>query len=105
MKDQLKRWKEHFHQLLHLNSQVDPDVLETISYKGNNEEHIMEAEIKGAMRPLKNNKAPGPQSVLPEVLKHGGRGTVMLHYKLFNIIWAKGEVPEIWLCSIIVPTL
>jgi len=64
---------------------------------------ITREEIEKAVNNLKNNKSPGPDGVLAEMLKNA-LGTILPFLEsLFNQIFNSGEYPELWTGAIIVP--
>ena len=48
---------------------------------------ITKAEIRVAVKKLKNGKAPGLDNIPPETLKEGGAITVDVLHKFLNKIW------------------
>jgi hypothetical protein len=58
---------------------------------------ITVGEIERAMRRLKNGKAPGPTTGIPnELVKYGGAPMARLLQPLFQRVWATGQLPEQW---------
>jgi hypothetical protein len=54
-------------------------------------------EIERAMRRLKNGKAPGPTTGIPnELVEYGGAPMARLLQPLFQRVWATGHLPEQW---------
>ena len=95
---QLKRWDEHFRELLNRSRPDDPldipsaeDILPfKCDMPGN-------AEVKRAIKMLKNAvKAAGPDTVPAEALKVNMISTVNILHSLFKKIWGKAEVPDEW---------
>jgi len=60
-------------------------------------------EVELAIGKLKNHKSPGIDQILAELIKAGGRTICCAIHKLIISIWNKGELPEEWKESIIVP--
>ena len=52
---------------------------------------------------MRNNKAPGEDDVLAELIKYGGPTIVEATYKLTVMVWEKGIMPECWKTGIICP--
>lgn len=95
----LNRWQEHYQSLLNTRNPCDPAQLDDIPDRPTVQEMdvlpTME-EVKHAICSLKNNKAPGVDSIPGEVLKYGGE---VLHTRLHEMIskmWEAGRVPQQW---------
>ena len=62
-------------------------------------------EMKKALKKLKPRKAPGPDGLHNEMLKHlGNEGKVIL-LKYINITWRSGNLPFVWKTAVIKPIL
>jgi len=48
------------------------------------------------MRHLKNGKAPGPDGIPNELLKHLPEGVHQVIHKLFILMWMMGTTPKAW---------
>jgi hypothetical protein len=60
-------------------------------------------EINGIIQKLRNNKAPGPDNIISELIKEGGQ---QLKHRIFILIlkiWEKEVIPTDWKDSIIRP--
>ena len=64
---------------------------------------ISREEIEFAFRKLKNRKAPGPDSILGEILKHSKEKIIPFFVKLFNVLFENGIYPKEWTDSFILP--
>ena len=53
-----------------------------------------EEELATLLKGLKNNKAPGADSVVNEFLKYGGSEVRNKLLKIMSVIFEKGEVPN-----------
>jgi len=60
-------------------------------------------EVSDIIQKLRNNKAPGPDNIIAELIKEGGRKLKHRIYMLILKIWEKGELPADWENSIICP--
>ena len=58
-------------------------------------------EILGAVKKLKNYKAPGVDCISNEQLKHGGNSHVAYLHVLFSRVWEEETIPEDWSKGII----
>ena len=52
-------------------------------------------ELKGALKKMKTKKAPGPDEITVEMLKHLGACSRPVLLKIFNHSWIKGVVPAV----------
>ena len=101
--EQLKRWAEHFRELLNRpipDSPPDKPSVETelpISC-----DKPSKAEIKKAIVPLRGGKAAGPDGIPAEAIKADIETAVNMLYSLFSKIWEKEEVPAQWKEGIII---
>jgi hypothetical protein len=60
-------------------------------------------ETLGVIRNLKNNRAPGEDSITSELIKYGGRKLWNRIQQLIKIIWKKEPMPQEWSTAIICP--
>ena len=83
-------------------SSIDPFTLETSAGKpgfGSTSllEHVRDPCIfQETMRHLKNGKAPGPDGIPNEMLKHLPEGVHQVIHKLFILMWMTGTMPKAW---------
>ena len=83
-------------------SSIDPFTLETSAGKpefGSISllKHVWDPCIfQEKMRHLKNGKAPGPDGILNEVLKHLPEGVHQVIHKLSILMWMTGTTPKAW---------
>jgi hypothetical protein len=52
---------------------------------------------------VKNNRAPGEDSVTAELIKYGGRKLWIRTYQLIKIVWESEQMPQEWSTPIIFP--
>ena len=101
--EQLKRWAEHFRELLNrptLDSPPDIPPAETelpISC-----DEPSKTEIKKAIMTLRSRKAAGPDEIPAEAIKADIETAVHMLYSLFSKIWEKEEVSAQWKEGIII---
>ena len=60
-------------------------------------------EIEAAIRQLKCKKAPGPDGVTNDMIKHLGPAAEKTLLELFNESWKNGTVPALWKKATIIP--
>ena len=102
-KEQLKRWAEHFRELLnHPTPDSPPDIPSTETELPIGWYKPSKAEIKKAIMTLRNEKAAGPYEILAEAIKADIETAVKMLYSLFSKIWEKEEVPAQWKEGIII---
>ena len=66
-------------------------------------EHLTYEELKKIIQNLKNNKRPGPDRILTELIK---KGVAALWHRLYNLlikIWIREQIPDEWKGSYICP--
>ena len=62
-------------------------------------------ELKSALRKLKSKKAPGPDGIHNDMLKHLGPMAEIFLLEIFNQSWTQGKVPSQWKEATIIPIL
>jgi sorting nexin-29 len=62
------------------------------------------AEVYGAIREIKNNRAPGEDAITAELIKEGGRCLWRNIYQLTVFVWEKEIMLEEWQTAIIFHT-
>ena len=96
IEEQLKRWKEHFQEVLNR----PPPTLRPHLRPGEplniNTGEITKTEIRKALASLKSGKAAGTDNIPAEALKEGGNAIVNQLHHLFNLIWKNEEIPADW---------
>jgi hypothetical protein len=53
-------------------------------------------ETLGVIRNLKNNRAPGEDSITSELIKYGGRKLWNRIHQLITTIWETEHMPQEW---------
>ena len=75
----LKRWKEHFEQLLNVDTHNDPTVLTELSINSPEEQMpkcLQEGRDKRCYQQNKKDKAPDMDGIITELLQEGGETAV-----------------------------
>ena len=86
--DQLKRWAEHFKELLNRPApSTTPEIFPAEVDLDISCERPSKKEIRRAIKHLKSGKAAGHDHIPPEALKADINTTVEILYKLFEAIW------------------
>ncbi|XP_078679467.1 uncharacterized protein LOC144915099 [Branchiostoma floridae x Branchiostoma belcheri] len=95
--EQLKRWAEHFGELLNRPApEAPPDIPPADAELPINTGKPTKTEIKKAIMSLRNGKSAGPDDIPAEALKADvGSSTNILH-SLFSRIWEEEQVPQDW---------
>ena len=103
--EQLKRWAEHFKELLNRPApETPPDISPAETELRISCNKPTKAEIKKPIMTLRNGKAAGPDEIPAEAIKadmETATVTNMLH-SLFSKIWEKEEVPAQWKEGIVI---
>ena len=60
-------------------------------------------ELEEALKKMKQKKAPGPDGITNEMLKHPGPGAKRTLLRVYNQSWSTGTVPTIWKEAVIRP--
>jgi sorting nexin-29 len=94
----LKRWVQYFVNLLNRTTQQSPE--EDIE---RNDFRPTKEEIEEAIEKLKNNKAPGINSIQAALLKYGSQEFIQILQKLLELTWRKESIPNEWRNRIICP--
>ena len=107
---QLRRWAEHFDELLNRPDPVEEDSDLDVTCQNTcmpdcsiNTAPPTEDEIRRAIKNLKTGKAAGPDKVVAEALQAGGDVLIKPLLKLLEVIWRKEEVPQAWKDGIVIP--
>ena len=101
--DQLRRWAEHFQQVLNLPEPANPaEVREPVEELIISIDPLSKEEIVDGIKGLKNNKAAGYDGIAAELLKADAEASADALVVLFSRIWLQEEVPEDWLRGLIV---
>ena len=99
----LEVWVTYFKELL--NSQVNGTTLKETTYYGpeRNVETPKLQETLRVIRNLKNNRAPGEDSITSELIRYGGRKLWNRIHQLIQTIWKTEQMPQEWNTAIICP--
>ena len=100
----LKRWQQHVHGVLNVQSSFKADVSDRMRQRPMREDmgnDISMEELNIAMDTLKTKKAGGRNGVLPEMVKWGGSEEEVL--KLMNSVWNGQGGLAVWRNAISVP--
>nr|KAG5701640.1 hypothetical protein BaRGS_019329 [Batillaria attramentaria] len=101
--EQLKRWAEHFRELLNRPiPETPPDIPPAETELPVNCDKPSKAEIRKAIMTLKNGKAAGPDQIPAEAIKADTETAVNMLHSLFSKIWEKEEVPAQWKEGIVI---
>ena len=95
--DQLKRWREHFEELLNRPPpQNPPDIAPAEEVLQINCERPSKAEIEKAIQHMKRGKASGPDKIPAEAIKADIETSTEILHDLFGKIWEQEEIPTEW---------
>ena len=101
--EQLKRWAEHFRELLNRPTpDSPPDIPPAETDLPISCDKPSKTEIKKAIMTLRSGKAAGPDEIPVEAIKADIERAAQMLYSLFSKIWEKEEVPAQWKEGIII---
>ena len=101
--DQLKRWAEHFRELLNRPApEAPPDIPPAEAILPISCDRPSKTEIRKAIMSLKNGKAAGPDEIPAEAIKADMKTAVDMLHSLFSKIWEEEQVPAEWREGILV---
>nr|KAG5685412.1 hypothetical protein BaRGS_027207 [Batillaria attramentaria] len=101
--EQLKRWAEHFRELLNRPiPETPPDIPPAETELPISCDKPSKAEIRKAIMTLRNGKAAGPDEIPAEAIKADTETAVSMLHSLFSEIWEKEEVPAQWKEGIVI---
>jgi len=60
-------------------------------------------EIRHAIQRMENNRAPGEDTIVVELIKCGGEGLMDAVHELTKLIWTTESMPQEWNTGIICP--
>jgi hypothetical protein len=102
-KDVLEVWVTYFKELL--NPKTNTTTSEEITYFGPESNIVVPTlqETLGVIRNLKNNIAPGEDSITAELIKYGCRKLWNRIHQLIKTIWETEQMPQEWGTAIICP--
>ena len=102
-KEQLKRWAEHFRELLNRPiPDSPPDIPSAETELPISCDKPSKAEIKKAIMTLRSGRAAGPDEIPAEAIKADIETAVNILCSLFSKIWEKEKVPVQWKEGIII---
>lgn len=95
--EQEKRWNEHFEEVLNRPPpQAMAEIEEAETDLDVNTAPPTIDEIKGAVKALKNGKAPGTDNLNPELFRADTDQTANILQPLFRSIWEEEKIPDDW---------
>ena len=95
--DQLKRWREHFEELLNQSEPENPpDILPADEVLQVTCERPSKAEIDKAIHHMKRGKASGPNEIPTEAYKADMETSTKMLHDIIGKIWDKEEIPTEW---------
>ena len=101
--EQLKRWAEHFRELLNRPTpDSPPDIPSAETELSISCDKPSKAEIKQAIMTLRSGKAARPDEIPAEAIKADIETAVKMLFSLFRKIWEKEKVPAQWKEGIII---
>ena len=105
---QQQRWQRHFTRVFNMQSHFDPEELEKVRQRPQRPELAEKPslrELTKALGKLKNGKAGGGSSILPEMVTTAcdNEEFKVLLQDLIHTVWEERRVPREWADAILVP--
>ncbi|XP_068245324.1 uncharacterized protein [Palaemon carinicauda] len=100
--DILKRWIEYCSDLYNYQTNGDPNVTSCHKSSNNDDFPVLREEVEEAMRSLKHGKAAGVDSILAELIEHGGETVTDILTSICNKIWQTSEWSTPWTQSLFI---
>ena len=94
--EEIQRWKEHLEGVLNHAEPPNPPEVEPGNDLNIRTGSITRAEVRNAIKKLKNGKAAGCDNIPPEAIKGGGEVSEEVLLGFSNRIWNEEKVPEEW---------
>jgi hypothetical protein len=99
-KEILGRWAEHFRELMNKNEDSEISFSKDLRRDGDEEERNVEIplreEVESVINKIRNNRTPGEDDVVAELIKYGGPTIKETMYKLIVMVWENEIMPECW---------
>jgi hypothetical protein len=100
----LDRWVEYSDELLNGNVNThEQSAIEDYTEEVDENHLPPQNEIEEVIGKLKNNKAPGTDSIQAELLKHGSKEITEILQEFLGLIWINENMPDKWKIDIICP--
>ena len=101
MEARKKRWKEHFQEVLNIDTPEEPPQEEEEEELDISTEPPTLQEIKTALKTLINGKAPGADQITAEMFRADPELTTIELKRIFHLIWEKETVAMQWTKGVI----
>jgi hypothetical protein len=102
----LERWREHFDDLLNAGADERQQAPRRRPYESNDGKEVLppsRKEVEDAISKLKNNKAPGDDSLPGELFKAGSARLTNILHGLIVRHWSEEKLPDEWKTGVICP--
>ena len=100
-KEVCNRWKEYCSELYKKNDTITSTQIDWTNQK--EEPPPLTEGVREAINGLKNDKSPGNDEIIAEMIKSRGKHTVSYFHKLYSKRWMEKKWPEDWINSVFVP--
>ncbi|KAI5708261.1 hypothetical protein M8J77_019306 [Diaphorina citri] len=99
----IERWTNHFKNLLNKNYPEEnvPDANPTNTNPG--QDFPSSEEVGAVIRKMKNNKAPGEDDIVAELIKYGGSSVEHAIHDIIKRVWIDEIMPDSWNVGVICP--
>ena len=110
----LERWTEHFTELLNEEDEGKEEdnkwnITEKLDYEFEQEQpqeicrEPTWQEIRCAIQRMRNNRAPGEDTIVAELIKYRGEGVMDTFHELTKLTWTTENMPQEWNTGVICP--
>uniref|UniRef100_A0A8D8X0K2 Craniofacial development protein 2 n=1 Tax=Cacopsylla melanoneura TaxID=428564 RepID=A0A8D8X0K2_9HEMI len=103
----IERWMNYFKTLLNKDypeeNEADNRLNISTSINQSEEDAPSTQEVCDAIKKMRNNRAPGEDGIVAELIKYGGFAVESAIHKIIKEVWMKEIMPESWNVGVICP--
>uniref|UniRef100_A0A8D9EGY4 Craniofacial development protein 2 n=1 Tax=Cacopsylla melanoneura TaxID=428564 RepID=A0A8D9EGY4_9HEMI len=100
----IEKWKTHFEILLNQDCENETVQNTTIANVNQRLEDVPRIdEVRNAIKRMRNNRAPGEDDVVAELIKYGGYAVENTIHDIIKEVWENETMPDSWNVGVICP--